>query len=156
MMSEPVAMSPVVHVSSSQCLSYNSAQAWKQLYLLLPPHPSGPEAPWEHTLVGELTNLEMLEPYWKRGPELRNTGTILCRVSKGLADRLMRWGNNGANRGARRRRRGGSQHGMATRVWSQSGTPRGPAGQSRHRSTLFDSGSRSRQRAARSGQGCFP
>lgn len=119
-----------------------------------PPHPHTPlpEAPGEQSLVGELTNLEMVEPYWKRGPELRNTGTILCRMSKSLADRLMRWGNNHANRGGGPR--GGSQHGMATRAWSQSRTPRRPAGQSRSRSALFDSGSRCWQRAACSGQGC--
>lgn len=72
---------------------------------LTPPHPHTPlpEAPGEQSLVGELTNLEMVEPYWKRGPELRNTGTILCRMSKSLADRLMRWGNNHANRGGAER-----------------------------------------------------
>lgn len=112
-------------------------------------------------LVGELTNLEMLRPYWKRGHELKNTGTILCCVSKGLSDRLMRWGNNGANRGGPGRSEGregsgGSQHGTAAKAWSQCRTPRRPLGHSRRRSPLFDSGSRGRQRAARCGQGCFP
>lgn len=60
-----------------------------------------PPAPLRRrTLVGEPTNLEVLEPYWKEpGPEPRNAGAILCSVSRGLADRLMRWGNNRANRG---------------------------------------------------------
>lgn len=38
------------------------------------------------------------------------------------------------------RRRGGSQHGMVARAWSESRTPCRPAGQSRCRSALFDSG----------------
>lgn len=152
-------------------------QAWlcpcqQPLYLLrLPPPlpcpalpspaPLGAEAPGEQRLVDELTNLEMLGPYWKRGHELRNTGSILCCMSKGLADRLMRCGNSRTNRGGWSWEGGGRRGGRPSmawqpRIWSESRTPRRPTGQSRRRSALFDSGSLSRQRAARSGPAGAP
>lgn len=40
---------------------------------------------WGADLVGELTNLEILGPYWKRGHTLKNTGTILFCGVKGLS-----------------------------------------------------------------------
>jgi len=70
---------------------------------------------------------------------VRNTGSILCCVSKGRADRLMRGGNNGGGGGAA----GGSPSGGSGGF----GLPQ------ISRSALFDSGSRRQQRAARSGPG---
>lgn len=50
-------------------------------------HADSPWIPrhWGADLVGELTNLEILGPYLKRGHALKNTGTILFCGVKGLS-----------------------------------------------------------------------
>lgn len=81
-------------------------------------------------------------------------GAILCGMSQGLADRLMRLGNNGTTRGwpsvvpqA--------ELGPGAGVSPQSRVPLSPAGQSQPRSQPFDSQPCCQQWVAQSGQASF-